>query len=290
MMSNGYRQVLLNMRPANSAAALCGRLLLLLLLLATGNAAAALRVITLSPHATELVYFAGGQGQLVGVSNFSDFPPAVSSLPRIGDATGIDRERILMLQPDLAVVWSGGGSSSDLQWLREQQIRLFESDPQNLQAIADDILALGILLGTPEHAGRSHAAFTRRLQQLRSLARHPAPELRAIHLVWQHPLMLLTDEELVSQALALCGITNPLHLPGHKLATVTREYLWNIDADAIVIDDQGFIDLPQDDATVIRADSRRLHRPSPRLLDAALELCREILLHAKDLPGEAAGR
>lgn len=289
-MSNGCREATLKMHSANIAHALYrGLLVLLLTLPAVANAAAAQRIITLSPHATELVYFAGGESQLVGVSNFSDFPPAISALPRIGDATGIDRERILVLQPDLAVVWSGGSSSGDLQWLEEQQIRLFQSDPQNLQAIADDILALGILLGTQQHAERSHAAFTQRLQQLRSLAPHPAPELSAIHLVWQHPLMLLTDEELVSQALALCGITNPLHLQGYKLATVTREYLWNIDADAIVIDDKGFIDLPQDAATVIRADTRQLHRPSPRLLDAALELCRNIMLHAKERPGSAAG-
>jgi iron complex transport system substrate-binding protein len=289
-MSSGYHQALPIMHSVKSAPALCSQLLLVLLvtLLAMQSATAAQRVITLSPHATELVYFAGGQGRLVGVSNFSDFPPEVSSLPRIGDATGIDRESILLLQPDLAVVWSGG-RSSDLQWLREQQIQVFESDPQNLQAIADEILALGKLLGTADHAERSHAALTRRLQQLRSLAPRSAPEIRTIHLVWQRPLMLLTDAELVSQALALCGITNPLHLPGHKLATVTREYLWNIDADAIVIDDQGFIDLPQHGDVVIRADTRRLHRPSPRLLDAAVELCREIIRHTADRPGAAAG-
>ncbi|MEN8213871.1 MAG: helical backbone metal receptor [Pseudomonadota bacterium] len=251
-------------------------LILLLINIADVMAATAMRVVTLSPHATELVYFAGGESSLVGISNFSDYPPSVKTLPRVGDATGLDRERILMLQPDLVVVWSGGSRYRDLQWLRRQQIRVFESDPQSLQAIAADILALGKLLGTEQQARDSVDNFTLKMKQLQRLKQGQSSEPKVIHQVWQHPLMLLTDEELVSQALALCGISNPVHLPGHKLATVGDEYLWSLDADAILVDDKSFFAADsRSSAAVIRADTLRLHRPTPRLLDAALEVCSE---------------
>ena len=145
-------------------------LLLLLLITAESPAAPLQRVITLSPHATELVYFAGGEYKLVGISNFSDFPPSVTTLPGIGDAMGMDRERILMLKPDLVVVWSGGARFRDLQWLRQQHIRIYESDPQSLQAIVGDILALGKLLGTEPYAQRSVNDFNRQLEKLKALA------------------------------------------------------------------------------------------------------------------------
>ncbi len=257
--------------------------LLLLLLLFTTITAEALaaplqRVVTLSPHATELVYFAGGESRLVGISNFSDFPPTVTTLPRVGDAMGIDRERILMLKPDLVVVWSGGARFRDLQWLRQQHIHVYESDPQTLQAIAGDILALGKLLGTEQHARRSVRDFNRQLQQLRAVGQNSLSGRRVIHQLWQHPLMVLTDEELVSHALALCGITNPVHIPGHKLATVTDEYLWALEADAILIDNKSFFDAYNPSSMrVIHADTLRLHRPTPRLLDAALEVCQELI-------------
>lgn len=254
--------------------------LLLLLLLATAEALAVSmqRVVTLSPHATELVYFAGGGDRLVGISNFSDFPPSITTLPRVGDAMGMDQERILMLKPDLVVVWSGGARFRDLQWLRQQQIRVYESAPQTLQAIAGDILALGELLGTEQYARRSVSDFNRQLQHLHTLALNNFPGQRVIHQLWQHPLMVLTDEELVSRALALCGIRNPVHIPGHKLATVTNEYLWSLEADAILVDHKSFFDAYNPSSMrVIHADTLRLHRPTPRLLDAALEVCLEII-------------
>jgi iron complex transport system substrate-binding protein len=253
-------------------------LLITILTMDTALAAPAQRVVTLSPHTTELVYFAGGGDRLVGISNFSDFPPSVTTLPRIGDAMGMDRERILMLKPDLVVVWSGGARYRDLQWLRQQHIRVYESDPQTLQAIARDILALGKLLATEQHAQRSVRDFNRQLQQLRALGQNSLSGQRVIHQLWQHPLMVLTDEELVSRALALCGITNPVHITGHKLATVTNEFLWSLDADAILIDQKSFFDAYNPSSMrVIHADTLRLHRPTPRLLDAALEVCLEII-------------
>jgi iron complex transport system substrate-binding protein len=255
-------------------------LLLLLLLFTTADllAAQAQRVVTLSPHATELVYFAGGESRLVGISNFSDSPPSVTTLPRVGDAMGINRERILMLQPDLVVVWSGGARFRDLQWLRQQHIRVYESDPQTLQAIAGDILALGKLLGTEQYARSSVSSFNRQMEKLKTLGESRHSGLKIIHQLWQHPLMVLTDEELVSLALALCGITNPVHIPGHKLATVTNEYLWSLKADAILVDHKSFFDAYNPSSTkVIHADTLRLHRPTPRLLDAALEVCREVI-------------
>mgnify|MGYP000556085334 FL=1 len=68
------------------------RLLVLLLAGTWSSVPHAERVVTLSPHATELVWFAGGGDQLVGVSAFSDYPQPVRKLPVIGDSTGIDRE------------------------------------------------------------------------------------------------------------------------------------------------------------------------------------------------------
>ena len=253
-------------------------LLLLLLITAESPAAPLQRVITLSPHATELVYFAGGEYKLVGISNFSDFPASVTTLPGIGDAMGMDRERILMLKPDLVVVWSGGSRFRDLQWLRKQHIRVYESNPQSLQAIAEDILALGKLLGTGPYAQHSVNDFNRQLEKLETLGQSSRPGLKIIHQLWQHPLMVLTDEELVSRALALCGIRNPVHIPGHKLATVTDEYLWSLEADAILIDHKSFFDAYNPSSVrIIHADTLRLHRPTPRLLDAALGVCREII-------------
>lgn len=62
------------------------------------------RVVSLTPSSTELVAAAGGLDRLVGVDRFSDHPPGVEKLPRVGDFLSPNLEAILELSPDLVVL------------------------------------------------------------------------------------------------------------------------------------------------------------------------------------------
>jgi iron complex transport system substrate-binding protein len=64
---------------------------------------AALRLITLTPSATEVVHALGATSQLVGVDEYSRFPAEVASLPRVGSFLAPDPEAILRLDPDLVI-------------------------------------------------------------------------------------------------------------------------------------------------------------------------------------------
>ena len=66
------------------------------------------RIVTLAPFLTELAFAAGAGDLVVGVTAFSDYPEAARSLPQLGDAYGLDLERLLDLQPDLVLAWSSG--------------------------------------------------------------------------------------------------------------------------------------------------------------------------------------
>src|SRR5258708_39756506 len=68
-------------------------------------AAPAARIVSLAPHATELLFVAGAGTSVVGVLSPSDWPPEAARVPRIGSAAGLDLERIVALKPDLAAVW-----------------------------------------------------------------------------------------------------------------------------------------------------------------------------------------
>src|SRR3954471_21797860 len=68
-------------------------------------AAPAQRIVSLAPHATELLYAAGAGDKLVAVSEYSDFPEAAKRLPRVASSSGVDLERLLALRADLVVAW-----------------------------------------------------------------------------------------------------------------------------------------------------------------------------------------
>src|SRR5204863_5689659 len=68
-------------------------------------AAPAARIVSLAPHATELLFAAGAGGSVVGLLAPADWPPEAKRVPRVGDAAGLDLERVVALKPDLVVVW-----------------------------------------------------------------------------------------------------------------------------------------------------------------------------------------
>src|SRR5437867_11741675 len=67
--------------------------------------APARRIVSLAPHATELLFAAGAGTRVVGVLAPANWPPEAARLPRVGDARALDLERIVALKPDLVVAW-----------------------------------------------------------------------------------------------------------------------------------------------------------------------------------------
>ena len=63
----------------------------------------AIRIISLAPHITELMYSIHAGDRLVATVEYSDYPPAAKQVRRVGGHNAIDLESILALQPDLII-------------------------------------------------------------------------------------------------------------------------------------------------------------------------------------------
>ena len=75
----------------------------LMLAAAAIAAAAPQRIISLAPNTTEILYGVGAFSQVVAVSQFCNYPPAVAKLPRVGGFETSDIEKIIALRPDLVL-------------------------------------------------------------------------------------------------------------------------------------------------------------------------------------------
>src|SRR5437867_4893253 len=118
----------------------------------------ATRIVSLAPHATELVFAAGAGERVVGVLAPADWPPEAARVPRVGTAAGVDLERIVALKPDLVIVWPYL-APAQIERLRALGIPVFVSDPRTPAAIAAELERLGTLDGTRASAAGAAAAF-----------------------------------------------------------------------------------------------------------------------------------
>lgn len=247
-------------------------------------AAPAARIISLAPHATELLFAAGAGARVVGVSAYSNFPAEASRLPSVGDAMRADMERIIALKPDLIVGWKSGNNPAQLERLRALGLPVFDSEPRQFDDIAGSLERLGALAGTVE--GRAAAArFRADLRALRERysARKP---VRVFYQIWPSPLMTLNDAHIVSEAIRLCGGVNLFGKLAPLVPTVSREAVLKADPEAIFVSDEdaqafgrwrgyGNLTAVRNDS-LFRIDGGVMNRAGPRMLGATALLCEQI--------------
>jgi iron complex transport system substrate-binding protein len=242
------------------------------------------RIVTLAPHAAELVFAAGAGERIVGVIKGTDHPDAARTLPVIGDVAALDLERIVALAPDLVVTWPWT-MPAQVALLRERGIAVFEADARTIEGIADDVERIGALAGTAAAAAAAATALRARIAKL-AAAHAGAEPLRVFYQVSDAPLFTLGGKHLVSRALALCGGRNvfaDLALPAPQ---VSVEAVLAANPQVIVAGTAGaqrppwldrWLEWPALDAVrrhnLFVVDANLLHRPGPRFVDGVAALC-----------------
>ncbi len=250
-------------------------------------AAPAARIVSLAPHATELLFAAGAGARIVGVIATSDWPPEARTLPKIGDARSIDLERIVALAPDLVVTWPYT-APAQVETLRARGLPVFTMDPKTIDGIAADLARLGALTGTETQARVQADAFRARLGALH--ARFAlAPRVRVFYEVWNAPLYTIGGAHLITQAIAVCGGDNVFAALALPAPAVSIEAVLAARPDAIIAGAEGGVRPPWLDdwrrwtalpavarGNLFAVDADLLHRAGPRFVDGIDQLCAAI--------------
>ena len=240
------------------------------------------RIISLTPHLTELLFAVGAGSQLVGVDSASDYPAAAQTLPRIGDYSRVNFERILALKPDLVVVWLDGNRAADMHGLKKMGLPVLHTRATRLDDVARLLRLLGQVTGHGAAGDMAARDFSTRLAALQVPSSN-RPPLRVFYQVWDRPLMTVGGTHWISDALALCGAHNvfadlrglsPVVLREAVLQRAPELIVSGSDAPDMRVQWQRFPGLPAvKNQAFVRIDADRLHRPSPRLIEGVAALC-----------------
>jgi iron complex transport system substrate-binding protein len=246
------------------------------------------RIISLTPHMTELLFAAGAGEHVVGTVEYSNYPAAAQRIARIGDSAQLDLERIVALRPDLIVVWQYGNAQRQLDKLLRLGIPVYYNEPRRLADIARAIEQLGRLAGTEMVALPAARAFVARAAELRQRYAGRA-QVTVFYQIWDKPLMTVNGDHLISDVIRLCGGRNVF--AGLKLLTpeIATEAVLAADPEAIggVTAEAGQAEnldqwkkWPRLKA-VARGNLFAIHsdlisRNTPRVLDGAQQMCEQI--------------
>jgi iron complex transport system substrate-binding protein len=186
-----------------------GARLLLLLSLAAVPAVAAERprLVSLAPSLTEIAYAAGAGDALVGTVEYSDYPAAARSLPRVGDGWQVDVERVLGLRPDVVLAWSSGTPQATIDRLRGAGLRVVPVPTFRLADVPAALRQLGALAGTPADAEAAALRFEAAIRRLRERYAGRAG-LSVFVQIDDQPLYTVGGRHVISEVVELCGGRN----------------------------------------------------------------------------------
>lgn len=245
----------------------------------------ATRIISLAPHATELLFAAGAGDRIVGVVKYSDYPAAALTLPLIGSYNSLDMERILALRPDMIIVWKNGNNTAQIAQLKTLGVPLYFSEPRNIADIANAIERLGKLAQTETQATQSAAQFRERYAQLtRQYSARRA--ITVFYQIWSQPIMTVNGKQIISDVIHQCGGTNIFAALPALTPAISMETILAADPQVIIASGMGnqrpaWLDewrrwprltaVQHENLYFVFADL--INRPTPRLLDGMEQVC-----------------
>jgi iron complex transport system substrate-binding protein len=127
------------------------------------------RIVSLAPSITESIAFLGLTEKLVAVTRFCDYPPEVTTLPKVGGYIDPSLEAIVRAAPDLVLGLSE--HQETLNKLKRANIPCLALDERSLEGIFKSLILLGKVCGKPEHARQKVAALRAKLTAARARVR-----------------------------------------------------------------------------------------------------------------------
>lgn len=252
------------------------------------------RIVSLSPSNTEILFAVGAGQQVVGVTEFDNYPPEAQSREKVGgfSANTISIEKIIALKADL--VFSASEIHAPvIQALEQAQVPTFALDPQGLDEVYTAIETVGQLSGHGDEAARLVAELKARVAAVTARTQALPEDQRptVFYEVWDEPLMTAGPTTFIGELIELAGGRN-------IFADVTEEYP-QISIEEIVQRNPAVILGPDSHADALTPEQIRarpgwgdiravqdnriylvngdiVSRPGPRLVDALEDIARAL--------------
>ncbi len=167
-----------------------------------------MRIVSLCPSLTELVFDLGRGDDLVGITRFCVHPAdRVGAIEKVGGTKDPDVERIVALAPDVVLLNEEENRKEDAEALVRAGIGCHTSFPRDVPGTARMVRSIARELERPAEGDRIAADIERRALRVRAAAA-AAQRVRWAYLVWRKPWMSVNRDTFAHALLELAGGEN----------------------------------------------------------------------------------
>jgi len=207
------------------------------------------RIVSMAPSLTEILFALGLDEEIVGVTLFSDYPPAAAEKPKVGSFWQPNIEAVVAARPNL-VMTLGFGQHRDLA---ERLKRIgYNTIAVNIEKVSDLFSAIGQIAaatGRQRQAEELVTGIKERVNAVSGLV-GTLPKVRVLWVVQRVPLRVAGRDTFVNEMIELAGGENAIGRTVHKYPPIGAEQVIACGADVIIEPEmgRGDVDAQRDEA------------------------------------------
>ena len=188
------------------------------------------RVVSMAPNVTEILFAIDLDEEIIGVTDFCDYPDAARQKPKIGGYYNPSIETILSLAPDLVIGTPDGYSKERVEKLDQSEISVFIVNPQKIDEVLETMLTLGKVTGKDDVANRVVEDLRMRVEVVRKKVNSIPVEKRpkVFYEIGHDPLITAGPGNFVDNLIRTAGGINiagdaPTDWPRYSIEAVIME-------------------------------------------------------------------
>jgi iron complex transport system substrate-binding protein len=256
--------------------------------------AEAMRIVSLAPSNTEILFALGLADRVYGVTEWCDYPPEAMEKEKVGGYADVDLEKIIAINPDL-ILAEDLHKAEVIPALEELGYPVIALVPHNMQEVIDSITLVGMLTDTSEAAQQITDDMSQRVQAITDATAGLSQEdgVRVLYVVWHDPVMSVGSDTRIHELIEMAGGINIAEVGGEGYPTLALEEIISLNPQVIIVNTEDYEGgdaslqailnesrLSNVDAVVngqvygINADLT--NRPTPRIVDG-LELMAQMI-------------
>lgn len=186
-----------------------------------------LKIVSLAPSNTELIYSIGGQGKLYGVSSFCQV-----SKPVVGSFVSASYEKLAAIKPDVILLVQGQEALAFQLKNRHYNVQILPNE--KIQDISDNLKKIGRLLNLENDAIILSKRFDSQIDSLRLITKTATP-CKTLVCVWAEPIICVGKKSFINDLVTVCGGTNVLSRKDLGYSRISQETLLSSRPNLIIL-------------------------------------------------------
>ena len=254
------------------------------------------RIVSLAPSITEILFALGLNAQIVGVTDFCDYPPEANQKPKVGYSNP-NLESLLGLHPDLVLAPKTFLRAELLVKLEQLKIPSYILEAKSVEDIFSQIQTIGRMVNRSPIADSLATTLRQRIAAIKTRTAD-LPRPRVLYVINSNPLISVGPGSFIHQIFELAGAINIAAEAPTPYPRLSMEVVIGQDPEIIIFPVGQAEGIPESEqqswhrwdslsavkhGRLYQISADLMNRPGPRIVDA-LEALTNLIHPESSLP------